>query len=91
MNYKLTNQIRIKFFGIVRSIQKGDAPASKFSKQAKKAAKDMEKDDSKISEKKKSFDSDLERMQRERGELMNQQQGPGGPRPPGGMGPGMRR
>ena len=34
-----------KFFGIVRSIQKGDAPASKFSKQAKKAAKDMEKDD----------------------------------------------
>ena len=53
--------------------------------------KDMEKDDSKISEKKKSFDSDLERMQRERGELMNQQQGPGGPRPPGGMGPGMRR
>ena len=36
--------------------------------------KDMEKDDSKISAKKKSFDSDLERMQRERGELMNQQQ-----------------
>ena len=34
-----------KFFGIVRSIQKGDAPASKFSKQAKKAAKDMEKED----------------------------------------------
>ena len=53
--------------------------------------RDMEKNDSKISEKKKSFDSDLERMQRERGELMNQQQGPGGPRPPGGMGPGMRR
>ena len=53
--------------------------------------KDMEKDDSKISAKKKSFDSDLERMQRERGELMNQQQGPGGPRPPDGVGPGMRR
>ena len=53
--------------------------------------KDMEKNDSQISEKKKSFDLDLERMQRERGEMMNQQQGPGGPRPPDGMGPGMRR
>ena len=53
--------------------------------------KDMEKNDTQVSEKKKSFDSDLERMQRERGEMMNQQQGPGGPRPPDGMGPGMRR
>ena len=29
-----------KFFGIVRSIQKGDQPASKFSKVAQDAAKD---------------------------------------------------
>ena len=29
-----------KFFGIVRSIQKGDAPASKFNKDARKAAKE---------------------------------------------------
>jgi hypothetical protein len=29
-------------------------------------------------------------MQRERGETMNQQSGPGGPRPPMGQGPGMR-
>ena len=28
-------------------------------------------------------------MQRERGELMGQQSGPGGPRPPMGQGPGM--
>jgi len=34
-----------KFFGIVRSIQKGDAPASKFSKSAQKAAKTMKKID----------------------------------------------
>jgi hypothetical protein len=32
-----------KFMGIVRSIQKGDAPAGKFSKAAQKAAKSMEK------------------------------------------------
>ena len=36
-----------------------------------------------------SFDNDLERMQRERGEMMNQQSGPGGPRPPMGQGPSM--
>ncbi len=34
-----------KFFGIVRAIQKGDAPASKFSKSAQKAAKTMKKKD----------------------------------------------
>ena len=34
-----------KFMGIVRSIQKGDAPASSFSKKAQKAAKDMKKSD----------------------------------------------
>ena len=46
----------------------------------------------KFRQKKKSFDSDLERMQRERGEMMGQQQGPGGQRPPmQGMGPGMMR
>ena len=44
-----------------------------------------------ISEKQKSFDNDLERMQRERGELMGQQSGPGGPRRPMGQGPGMMR
>ena len=54
--------------------------------------KDMEQSDLQISEKKKSFDSDLERMQRERGEMMGQQQGPGGQRPPmQGMTPGMMR
>ncbi len=30
-----------KFMGIVRAIQKGDAPASKFSKKAKDVAKSM--------------------------------------------------
>lgn len=51
--------------------------------------KSMEAQDSQLSEKRKSFDNDLERMQRERGELMGQQSGPGGPRPPmnGGQGP----
>ena len=51
----------------------------------------MEKDDSQLSAKKKSFDSDLERLQRERGDMMGQQSGPGGPRPPMGQGPGMMR
>ena len=51
--------------------------------------KSMEAQDSQLSEKRKSFDNDLERMQRERGEMMNQQSGPGGPRPPMGQGPGM--
>ena len=32
-----------KFMGIVRSIQKGEQPASKFSKSAQKAAKKMKK------------------------------------------------
>ena len=55
--------------------------------------KKMEQSDSQVSEKKKMFDSDLERLQRERGEMMGQQQGPGGvmPPPPQGMGPGMMR
>ena len=34
------------------------------------------------------IDSDMERMQRERGEQMGQQSGPGGQRPPMGQGPG---
>ena len=34
-----------KFMGIVRAIQKGEAPASKFSKKARKVAKDMKKKD----------------------------------------------
>ena len=51
--------------------------------------KSMEAQDSQLSEKRKSLDNDLERMQRERGELMGQQSGPGGPRPPMGGGPGM--
>ena len=53
--------------------------------------KSMEAQDSQLSEKRKSFDNDLERMQRERGEMMGQQSGPGGPRPPmgGGQGPPM--
>lgn len=52
--------------------------------------KSMEAQDSQLSEKRKGFDNDLERMQRERGELMGQQSGPGGQRPPmnGGQGPG---
>ena len=52
--------------------------------------KSMEAQDSQLSEKRKSFDNDLERMQRERGQLMNQRTGPGGQRPPmnGGQGPG---
>ena len=32
-----------KFMGIVRSIQKGEQPASEFSKDAQDAAKDMKK------------------------------------------------
>jgi hypothetical protein len=51
--------------------------------------KSMEAQDSQLSQKRKGFDNDLERMQRERGELMGQQSGPGGPRPPMGQGPGM--
>ena len=54
--------------------------------------KDMEQSDSQVSEKKKSFDSDLERMQRERGDMMGQQKGPGGQiSPPQGTIPGMMR
>jgi len=54
--------------------------------------KSMEKDDSQLSTKRKSFDSDLERLQRERGDMMGQQSGPGGgSRPPMGQGPGMMR
>ena len=34
-----------KFMGIVRAIQKGDVPASKFSKAAQKVAKSMKKKD----------------------------------------------
>ena len=34
-----------KFMGIVRAIQKGDEPASKFSKDAQDAADDMKKKD----------------------------------------------
>ena len=52
--------------------------------------KSMEEKDSQLSSKQKSFDNDLERMQRERGDMMNQQSGPGGQRPPMGQGPGMR-
>ena len=51
----------------------------------------MEKDDSQLSTKRKSFDSDLERLQRERGDMMGQLSGPSGPRPPMGQGPGMMR
>jgi hypothetical protein len=51
--------------------------------------KSMEAQDSQLSQKRKGFDNDLERMQRERGELMGQQSGPGGQRPPMGQGPGM--
>ena len=58
--------------------------------------KNMESQDARLSEKRKSFDNDLERMQRERGELMGNQMGPGmgqgpggGMRPPMGQGPGM--
>ena len=53
--------------------------------------KSMESKDAMISEKKKSFDSDLERMQRERGEMMGQGgPGQGGPGQggPGQGGPG---
>lgn len=61
-----------------------------------KQVKSMEAQDNQLSEKRKGFDSDLERLQRERGEMMNQQSGPGGARPMGGgqgppmgQGPGM--
>ena len=60
--------------------------------------KTMEGQDAKISDKRQSFDNDLERMQQERGAQMGQQSGPGGmpPRDPGqmppqGQGPGMMR
>jgi hypothetical protein len=61
--------------------------------------KSMEGKDAQISAKKKSFDSDLERMQRERGEMMGQggpgqggpgQGGPGQGGPGQGRGMGMR-
>ena len=39
------SQAQQKFMGIVRSIQKGEQPASKFSKKAQDAAKDMKKKD----------------------------------------------
>ena len=49
--------------------------------------KSMEAQDAQLSEKRKTFDSDLERMQRERGEMMGNQMGPGmGQRPGQGMG-----
>jgi len=51
--------------------------------------KSMESQDTQLSQKRKSFDSDLERMMSQRGELMNKQSGPGGPRPAMGLGPGM--
>ena len=53
--------------------------------------KSMEAQDSQLSEKRKTFDSDLERMQRERGEMMGNQMGPGmgqGPGPGMGQRPG---
>lgn len=56
--------------------------------------KSMEAQDSQLGEKRKAFDSDLERMQRERGEMMNQQSGPGmgqGPGPMMGGGQSMGR
>ena len=61
--------------------------------------KSMEAQDAQLSSKQKGFDNDLERMQRERGEMMSQQSGPGGQRPgpmgqgpgPMGQGPGMMR
>ena len=51
--------------------------------------KQMEASDDQLSQKRKNFDSDYERMQQERGELMRGQgaMGPGGPGP-GGPGPG---
>ena len=56
--------------------------------------KQMEASDDQLGEKRKSFDSDYERLQSERGELMKGSggMGPGGPGPggpgPGGPGPG---
>ena len=52
--------------------------------------KSMEAQDSQLSQKRKAFDNDLERMQRERGELMGQQSGPGMGPSMGGM-PNMMR
>ena len=51
----------------------------------------MEQGDTLINSKKNEFDGDLERMQQERGLLMQQQSGPGGmSQPPPGMNqPGM--
>lgn len=55
--------------------------------------KQMEDSDNQLSEKRKNFDSDYERMQQERGELMSGggNMGPGGPGGPGGPPPMMRR
>jgi len=54
--------------------------------------KTMEGQDAKISDKRQSFDNDLERMQQERGAQMGQQSGPGQMAPPPqGQGPGMMR
>lgn len=59
----------------------------------KDQVQNMEQGDSMIASKKKEFDSDLERMQQERGLLMQQQTGPGGMnQPPPGMNqPGMNQ
>ena len=59
----------------------------------KDQVENMEQGDSMIASKKKEFDGDLERMQQERGLLMQQQTGPGGMnQPPPGMNqPGMNQ
>lgn len=53
--------------------------------------KSMEAQDSQLSEKRQSFDNDLEKMQKERSSLMGNRNGPGmgGRGPPMGQGPGM--
>jgi hypothetical protein len=57
-----------KFMGIVHSIQKGDAPASKFSKKAQKVAKSMKKGDAEdfASTKHKGLPNKVKREQRVR-------------------------
>jgi hypothetical protein len=55
------------------------------SKTVYKQLKQMEESDDQLGQKRKNFDSDYERMQSERGELMGQ----GGPGGPGGPGPPM--
>jgi len=68
-----------------------DLLGNEGSQDIQSQVRSMEAQDSQLSSKQKSFDSDMERMQRERGDMMGQQSGPGGMPPTPGQGPGQMR